>query len=379
MYPALAVLRALQDIEGSDLKDDVEANDTTSNNRLELLWVAGEGGIEVDLLIREKVKFTTIPAAGIHGIGLSALPGNLWLLMKGFFAARRKLNDFNPQVMFFTGGYLAVPMALAARSMLRRRKRPEILLFVPDIEPGLALKSIARFSDQIALTVEESMHYFPKQSKLKVTGYPTRQELEAWSKDAALQLFNLSPEYPILFVFGGSKGARSINRAVITILPELLPVMQIMHISGHLDWEEVSSAKEKLLPELANRYRIFPYLYEEMGAAMRIADVVLSRAGASVLGEFPIFGIPAILVPYPHAWRYQEVNARYLEQKGAAIVLQDEELSTRLLPTIRGLINDRQQVEGMSRAMMSTATPGAAKAIANLLRGMVSIPNPERI
>jgi UDP-N-acetylglucosamine--N-acetylmuramyl-(pentapeptide) pyrophosphoryl-undecaprenol N-acetylglucosamine transferase len=162
-------------------------------------------------------------------------------------------------------------------------------------------------------------------------------------------------------------------------LPELLADMQIIHVSGHLDWGEVQSAHAKLTPDLAERYHVFPYLHEEMGAALRVADVVLSRAGASVLGEFPIFGLPAILVPYPHAWRYQEVNARYLEQRGAAIVLPDAELSTRLLPTVRGLINDHKQKETMRQAMLSTATPEAANAITNLLRGMVSMPNPGRI
>jgi UDP-N-acetylglucosamine:LPS N-acetylglucosamine transferase len=112
---------------------------------------------------------------------------------------------------------------------------------------------------------------------------------------------------------------------------------------------------------------------------LRAADLVLSRAGASVLGEFPIFGLPAILVPYPHAWRYQEVNARYLEKRGAAIVLPDADLPARLLSTILDLISDQQQKAGMRRAMLSTATPGAAKAIANILREMVSMPNPGRI
>jgi UDP-N-acetylglucosamine--N-acetylmuramyl-(pentapeptide) pyrophosphoryl-undecaprenol N-acetylglucosamine transferase len=325
------------------------------------------------------VSFTTIPAAGVHGIGLRALPGNLWLLVKGYLSARRKLVEFRPQVLFFTGGYIAVPMALAARTGISWKNKPDILLFVPDIEPGLALKSLASLSDQIALTVEESMDYFPNHSKLKVTGYPTRRELGAWTKDAALELFNLTQESPILFVFGGSKGARSINRAVIKILPELLEKMQIIHLSGHLDWEEIKSAQSKLPHYLAIRYRPFPYLHEEMGAALRAADLVLSRAGASVLGEFPIFGLPAILVPYPHAWRYQEVNARYLEKRGAAIVLPDADLPARLLSTILDLISDQQQKAGMRRAMLSTATPGAAKAIANILREMVSMPNPGRI
>jgi UDP-N-acetylglucosamine--N-acetylmuramyl-(pentapeptide) pyrophosphoryl-undecaprenol N-acetylglucosamine transferase len=112
---------------------------------------------------------------------------------------------------------------------------------------------------------------------------------------------------------------------------------------------------------------------------LTVADLAVSRAGASVLGEFPLFGIPAILVPYPYAWRYQVVNAGFLEQKGAAIVLQDDILADELLTTIRRLIDDRNHRESMRRAMQALAKPDAAESIADLLYGLVSIPSPGRI
>jgi len=372
------VLKALQEDDSVPEKErDLDL--PSSGRTLEVLWVGGEGGIEADLLSKEQVNFTTVPAAGIHGVGLRALPGNLWRLFKGFIAARRVIKDFRPQVMFFTGGYLAVPVALAGWWTGSREINPSTLLYAPDIEPGLALRTLARLSDQIALTVEESMNYFSNQSKLKVTGYPIRPDLKEWSMDDARRALNLTPGLPTLLVFGGSKGARSINQALLKILPELLFELQIIHISGHLDWSEVESAKSTLSADQASRYHAFPYLYEEMGAALTVADLVVSRAGASVLGEFPSFGIPAILVPYPHAWRYQEVNGLFLEQKGAALVLQDDKLVDELLPTIRGLFSDYNQRESMRRAMQSLAKPNAAESIADLLHGLVPIPSPGRI
>jgi UDP-N-acetylglucosamine--N-acetylmuramyl-(pentapeptide) pyrophosphoryl-undecaprenol N-acetylglucosamine transferase len=116
-----------------------------------------------------------------------------------------------------------------------------------------------------------------------------------------------------------------------------------------------------------------------MGAALKAADIVVSRAGASVLGEFPLYGLPAILIPYPHAWRYQEVNAHYLENRGAALVLQDHELNVHLFSTINQLMKDYQMRNEMSQAMSSLAIPQAAESIANLLQGLVSVPNPGRI
>jgi UDP-N-acetylglucosamine--N-acetylmuramyl-(pentapeptide) pyrophosphoryl-undecaprenol N-acetylglucosamine transferase len=243
----------------------------------------------------------------------------------------------------------------------------------------LALKFTARFSDQILLTVEDSMHYFDQQSKLMVTGYPTRFNQDVFTISEANNLFNLQQDLPTLLVFGGSKGARSINRVLIDILPNLLTEMQVIHVSGQVDWPEIEAAKKDLPMSITERYHAFPYLYNRMGAAMKAADLVVSRAGASILGEFPVFSLPAILIPYPHAWRYQEVNAYYLEKRGAALVLQDHELKVHLLSTIIQLMSDQQTRSEMSRAMSSLASPQAAESIADILRGLVALPSLERI
>ena len=122
---------------------------------MDTLWVGGEGGMEEALVKRQGITFQSIPAAGLHGVGLTTLPRNLTMIGRGVFAARRILNDFKPDVLFFTGGYVAVPMALAGRSI-------PLLLYVPDIEPGMALKSLARFADVIAVTTEQSQTFFNK-------------------------------------------------------------------------------------------------------------------------------------------------------------------------------------------------------------------------
>jgi undecaprenyldiphospho-muramoylpentapeptide beta-N-acetylglucosaminyltransferase len=373
VYPALAVLKALQAGESNRWQlDGKELPSATETKNREVLWVGGVGGIEVDLISREEIEFTTIPAAGVHGVGLKVLPGNLWQVIKGFFSARRIIKEFHPQVLFFTGGYLAVPVAFAARSIAWKRSRPRILVYVPDIEPGLALRLLAFLSDRIAVTVEASMKYFGNRSKIEVTGYPVRNDLIFSDQEAARNQFSLVRDLPTLLVFGGSKGARSINRAILSVLSDLLSDMQMIHISGQLDWPEIEAAKNRLPVDLQARYHAYPYLYHEMGASLRVADLVVSRSGASVLGEFPLFGLPAILVPYPHAWRYQEVNAKYLENNGAAVILQDHELEQKLLPTIQKLLNDQNQRELMSQAMLSMATPKAAASIADLLHGLVA-------
>lgn len=381
MYPALSVLKQLMS-QKPKLTHEVPATDSpASAKELQVLWVGGSGGMEADLVKREGIRFESIPAAGVHGVGARALPGNLWQLSRGFFAARRILRKFRPEVLFFTGGFVAVPMALAARLSHRTRS----LLFVPDIEPGLALNIIAHFSDTITLTVKESTAFFPQHHSKVVTGYPVRPGMDQWTAEQARSFFALEEQLPVLMVFGGSRGARSINQALSSALPELLQEMEVIHITGKLDWQLMEEARASLTSAQLNRYRPYPYLYDEVGAAMQLADLALTRAGASTLGELPLFGLPAILVPYPYAWRYQRVNASYLVKRGAAEVIEDAQLAEQIVPVVRGLMSDRTKREQMSQAMRSLAKPDASAQIASLLtelaltsqqKGVRNVPNP---
>ncbi len=352
--PALAVLNWLQG-EGLQVEGKKTLNLKPSN--LKLLWVGGKNGIEADLVQRHGIPYTEIHAAGLHGVGLRTLPKNLVKLARGFFESIKILREFKPDVLFFTGGYMAVPMALAGW-------RIPSLLFVPDILPGVALSFLAWFSNRITVSAETATANFPRPSRVVETGYPVRSDLAQWDKESACEALGLDAEKPILMIVGGSKGARSINDAVLANLSELLKLTQIVHISGKLDWAKVKDRQKSLKGARAKNYFVFDYLHEKMGAALASADLVISRAGASSLGEFPLFGLPAILVPYPYAWRYQKVNAEYLSEKGAAVLVKDENLEERLLPLVDDLLSNPQKLEAMRVAMKEEARPNAAKDIA---------------
>jgi UDP-N-acetylglucosamine:LPS N-acetylglucosamine transferase len=328
--------------------------------------------MEADLVTRAGIPFTAIPAAGIHGVGIRALPGNLVQLQRGVLASRRILGEFEPEVLLFTGGYVAVPVGLAAWLSRPGKKRARSVLYVPDIEPGWALKALAQIADHIAITTEDTRAFLPARTPATVTGYPIRPGLRVWEADQARQVLGLEPGLPVLLVSGGSRGARPINRALLEALPVLLEELQVVHLSGRLDWEAVESAwreRAAQLPDrLACRYHLYPYLHEEMGAAMSAADLALSRAGASSLGEYPHFGLPAVLVPYPYAWRYQKVNAMYLVERNAAVLLEDADLSSRLLPLVSELMRNRQRLQQMRQAMRSLARPLAAEEIAGIVK-----------
>jgi undecaprenyldiphospho-muramoylpentapeptide beta-N-acetylglucosaminyltransferase len=343
VYPALTVLQTLGKKADS------------------VLWVGSQGSMEAALVQRAGIPFTAIPAAGVHGVGLRAFPGNVVRLVKGTLAARRIIREYRPDVMLFTGGYVSVPIALAGRKI-------PILLFVPDIEPGMALKFLARFADCITVTSEESCAYFSKNANVIRTGYPIRPEFKNWDKANSISKLGLSSNLPVLLVFGGSQGARSINQALFPILAELLNRAQVIHISGPSNWQETEENLATIPEILKENYYPYPYLHEEMGAALAAADLVISRAGASVLGEFPHFHLPAILVPYPHAWKYQQVNADYLVQRNAAVVLKDAELKEKLLNRILDLLDAPDKLRTMSEAMSSMAAHTAADDIANQIQ-----------
>ncbi|MDP1714544.1 MAG: undecaprenyldiphospho-muramoylpentapeptide beta-N-acetylglucosaminyltransferase [Anaerolineales bacterium] len=343
VYPALAVHSAL----------------TGQHANVETLWVGGEGGMEEGLVNRAGISYRSIPAAGLHGVGLRALPGNLAKLTRGVIESRRILRGFKPDVLFFTGGFVAAPMAVAGRNI-------PTALYVPDIEPGLALKFPSRFADVVAVTASDSKKYFSHPERLVLSGYPLRADLLNWSREKATQHLGLDSTKPTLLVTGGSKGARSINMAVLKHLNELLDMAQIIHITGSLDWPVIEKAAQELPAQLQARYHAMPYSHE-MGAALAAADLVLSRAGASTLGEYPLFGLPAILVPYPYAWRYQKVNAEFLAGRNAAVILQDESLEDKLPSVVKDLFLNKNKLGAMRTAMKKLSHPNAASIIASQL------------
>lgn len=330
----------------------------------QLLWIGTQGQMEEELAPRHGLRLAVIPGGPIAGVPRRDQLRNGVKLVMGMATAWRILGAFRPHVLLLTGGYVNAPVALAARL-----RRIPIAIYLPDIEPGSAIKRLAPLAQRIACTAEESAAYLPPH-KLVVTGYPVRTALrEALqiSPAEARARFDLDPQRFTVFVFGGSRGARSINRALTAALPELLPLMQIVHVSGTLTWSEVEAAAAGLPAELRARYRPFPYLHEEMGAAFRAADLIVARAGASMLGESPAFGAPAVLVPYPHAWRYQRVNADYLAARGAAVRIDDADLEAQLPAVLRALGEDTERLQQMGRVARALDKPDAADRIAAVL------------
>jgi len=353
VYPALTVLDVF-------LKAKPAGSLLPTLNTTDLLWVGSKGGMEEELIKQAGLEFVGLAAGGLRGMGLATTIRHTAQIAGGVRRARGILADFEPLVVLVTGGYACVSVTLAAWM-----QRIPVLIYLPDIVPGQAIRFLGRFAARIAVTSEESYHYF-RREKVVVTGYPVRPETFTIVKEEARQALGLEPETKTLLAFGGSRGARSINKALVAGLRDLLPVCQIIHISGRLDADWVAGAARSLPEDLQRRYHHYDYLHD-MPQALAAADLAVARAGAATLGEFPAAQLPAIMVPYPYSGQHQDPNANYMAVNGAAAVLPDAALAEKLVPTILGLLSDEEALAAMRESTRAMARPDAATAIAELL------------
>jgi len=320
------------------------------------------------LASRAGIPFKVVETGQVRGRALGTAVRNLARMRHGIDQCETVLRAFRPDVVLITGGYVAAPVAWAA---WRHKPRIPLLIYLPDLTPGLSVQLTSRLAARVAVSFPEAAHYFAH--KAVVTGYPVRHELLVADRSTARAAFRLEAGLPAVLVFGGSRGARSINQALVAALPDLLPRCQVIHVSGTLDWDAVSEAAGALADPLRARYHPYPYMHEEMIQALAAADLVVARAGASTLGEFPAAGVPSILVPYPYAGQHQDANAAYLAERGAALVIPDRDIANRLAATVLQLLTDAGRLAAMASAAAKLARPDAANAIARELHRLAGV------
>ena len=339
-----------------------------------LCWIGSQGGVEHSLVSQAGIPFRAIQSGQLRGKNPLTALANAGKMARGTREALALLDQFKPDVCLVTGGYVCTPVAVACRL-----RRVPVLIYLPDMTPGLAVRWLSYLAQRVAVSFPEVVHYFGR--KAVVTGYPVRPELLEAVADREAARRRLSQiigidwhltgargqPLPLLLVFGGSQGARSLNKAIWQALPALLPEGQILHVIGNRDWPMVEGPEGPNLPKaLADRYHPVAYLHE-MPWALAAANLVVARAGASTLGEFPVARLPAILVPLPISGGHQTPNAAKLADAGGAEIIPDKALDQALVPLVIDLLRDELRRLKMGAAMATLARPRAAYNIAQEL------------
>jgi UDP-N-acetylglucosamine--N-acetylmuramyl-(pentapeptide) pyrophosphoryl-undecaprenol N-acetylglucosamine transferase len=345
VYPSLSVARALESLAPA--------------GGLQMLYVGIRGRVDQTIVPREGIAFRAISAGQLRVASPLTFARNGLRLALGVAQSLRILRGFKPDVVFATGGYASVPVGFAARIL-----RKPLVVFLPDVTPGWAVRLLSRLATRMATTSEAALEYLPR-AKTRVVGYPVRGDFSSIDRVAARVRLGLPADEPVLLITGASLGARTINEAIVAALPSLLGRCRIIHVTGAADEAWVLDARAKLTPEQQGRYDVYGYL-EDMPAALIASDLVVSRAGASTLGELPAAGVPSILIPGEYEGWSQAPNAEYLQAHGAAVMLRNSELD-RLAATIIELLDDEPRRARMRDAARALARPNAARDLAQML------------
>jgi len=344
VYPALTVVNAIPP------RDDNA-----------FLYLGRANSVEARLAQRAQIPFRAIETGQVRGKAPWIVARSLARMYRSVGAVRALIRDFRPDAIFVTGGYVSAPVIWAGAA----EKIPRVI-YLPDLEPGWAIRVTARWATRVAVSFPDVTRHFAP-GKAIVTGYPVRAEFFATDQKKARARFQLDPNTRTVAIFGGSSGAHNINRAVVMNYVALAELAHVIHLTGKNDEEWVRREVEQLFQDLEARVRVFGYLDDDLPDALAAADLVVARAGAATLGEFPALGLPAILVPGPFAGQFQEPNARFLVERGAALKVDDAALKEKLIPTIRNLFDAPEKLNAMRDAMCALANPNAATNIANLL------------
>ncbi|MFG1921693.1 glycosyltransferase [Cryptosporangium sp. NPDC048952] len=358
-YPALTAVRALQ---------------TRLGGAVEVLWIGSANSLESRVAEAEGIPFAVVATGKIRRDRnpIKMLSGkNMKDMAKvpvGANEARSLVAKFKPDVVLATGGYVAVPVGLAAK-MTRR----PLVVHEQTVRLGLANRVLSRVAAKIALSSESSVELLPENARAAavVTGNPVRPAVLSGEPQKAIEALGLQgfdPALPTVYITGGAQGAQQINRLVAEILPWLLTQANVLHQCGPANLDELQARAATLPVELAAQYHVTGYLGSELPDVLALADVVISRSGAGTVAELTALGKASVLIPYAAAAGNEQAhNAQHLADHDAAVALIGDLTAEQLQGAVAPLLSDpsrRRQVADNARAQ---GRPDAADRLVDVL------------
>jgi UDP-N-acetylglucosamine--N-acetylmuramyl-(pentapeptide) pyrophosphoryl-undecaprenol N-acetylglucosamine transferase len=341
IYPALAVADELKRLDA----------DT------DIMFIAGSKGMERSIIERAGYTMETLPVIGLPRTASLRLIPFVWLLGISVVKARSGIVRFKPSVVMATGGYVSAPPVIAAHIL-----GVPVVMQEQNSYPGIVTRRFAKFADTVFLGFDEAKGYINGKAEMLTTGNPVRNVIGDVDRSSAAKSFSLDPSLRTILVFGGSQGARAINKVVAdTLISFKVNGIQVIWQTGKLDYEKYSRLDCK-------QVRVLAYI-DNMSQAYGASDLAITRAGAMTIAELSACGLPAVFIPLPTAAaNHQEHNARSLVSRGAAsMIIQKELTAGRLWENVAGILNNTETLGNMCKTMKTVSRTNAAEVIARRL------------
>lgn len=347
LYPAIAVA------------DEVRRRKPDAD----IVFIGTRGKIEARVVPKAGYAFVPIWISGFRrALSWSILlfPVKVVVALVQSFVVLRRLT---PAVVVGTGGYVCGPPVFVASVL-----GIPTLIQEQNSFPGVTTRLLARRVDEVHVAFASSRRFLPADVAVKVTGNPVRSSMGSSSRAEGAALFGIRPEELTVLVFGGSLGASSINNAIRSNLLDLLAInVQILWQTGSADEDAMRSAVASLGAEAEKRIKVYAFI-EKMEFAFAASDLAICRAGATTLAELALAGLPAVLIPYPHAAAdHQRENARVMGEMGAAVVCDDAAAGRQVVPMIRDLLEHTERRNAMRERLKTLARPDAAAVLAEAI------------
>lgn len=354
IYPALSIARKIK----------------MEYKNADILYVGTEKGLEAELVPKEGLMFKTIRIKGFSRKLSKDTLKSIKELFLGLNDAKKVINDFKPDIVIGTGGYVCGPLVLLASL-----KKIPTMIHEQNAFPGVTNRILSRFVDKIAGSFEESKKYFKDAKKLVITGNPIRQDILELNKQIAYKDLNIDSEKPFILSFGGSGGQKKLNDAMLDVIVQNYNRndIQIIHVTGKRLFDNfMKGLKQKNITELKDNIRVCPYFFE-VPKALSIADLIITSGGAIAIAEITAVGIPSILIPKAYTTEnHQEYNARALEKNGASKVILEKDLSgEKLNNEIFNLLSDKRKLKDMALKSKKMGIINADDRILNIVRELI--------
>ena len=341
----------------------------------EIIFVGTDRGLENDLVPRAGYELKKIDAYGFNRqISIDNVK-KMYKTFKSIGQAKKIIEDFKPDIMIGTGGYICLPVGIAAS-----KYNVPIVLHESNAFPGVAIKMLAKKAETILVGFEDAKERIKNAKNVVVVGNPSKVKKLNFTEKQKQEIINkiglTDLSKPIVLVFGGSQGAQKINESFINIISKKLNKdYQIIWATGPNQYDMIKTKLQSLNISINNipNVKILPYIYN-MEEVMNVADLIVSRCGAMTITEISNLGKPSILIPLPNvSGDHQTYNAKVLENQKAAKIIKNEELNGTILnETIKEIILDKNKKEEMGKNALKVSTTDAEKKIYEEIQRLVN-------